>query len=124
MRTWLNGRVPERHSGGVGSTPAVRTNSRASTRSRASSSIIAWEADLVTAPRRKRGEVGSKPTPGTNLRGQHKGADDPCKIVAVGALPTVSTKSFPSSHLGEGGRLLTGEGRFETCGGSHFAAVV
>ena len=24
-RTWLNGRVPERHSGGVGSTPAVRT---------------------------------------------------------------------------------------------------
>ena len=26
-RTWLNGRVPERHSGGVGSTPAVRANS-------------------------------------------------------------------------------------------------
>jgi hypothetical protein len=25
-RTWLNGRVPERHSGGVGSTPAVRAN--------------------------------------------------------------------------------------------------
>src|SRR3954470_11720080 len=53
-RTWLNGRVPERHSGGAGSTPAVRTN------------LLAWEADLVTAPRRKRGEVGSKPTPGTN----------------------------------------------------------
>jgi putative endonuclease len=31
-RTWLNGRVPERHSGGVGSTPAVRTNSRAQSR--------------------------------------------------------------------------------------------
>jgi hypothetical protein len=29
-------------------------------------------------------------------------------------------QSFPSSHLGEGCRLLTGEGRFETCGGSHF----
>src|SRR4029077_3302902 len=27
-RTWLNGRVPERHSGDVGSTPAVRTNSK------------------------------------------------------------------------------------------------
>src|ERR1700689_2732907 len=25
---------------------------------------------------------------------------------------------FPSSHLGEGCRLLTGEGRFESCGGS------
>jgi hypothetical protein len=31
-----------------------------------------------------------------------------------------STRIFPSSHLGEGCRLLTGEGRFETCGGSHF----
>src|SRR5262245_8771423 len=40
-RTWLNGRVPERHSGGVGSTPAVR----------ASSHKQAWVADLVTAPR-------------------------------------------------------------------------
>ena len=38
--------------------------------------------------------------------GQHKGADDPCKIVAVGALPTGSTNSFPPSHLGEGGRLF------------------
>lgn len=47
-------------------------------------------------------------------RGQHKGADDPCKIVAVGALPTVSTKSFQLSHLGEGCRLLTGEGWFES----------
>jgi len=28
---------------------------------------LAWEVDLVTAPRRKRGEVGSKPTPGTSL---------------------------------------------------------
>ncbi len=27
-------------------------------------------------------------------------------------------KKFPSSHLGEGCRLLTGEGRFESCGGS------
>ena len=85
---------------------------------------IAWEADLVTAPRRKRGEVGSKPTPGTNFRGQHKGADDPCKIVAVGALPTVSTNSFPSSHLGEGGRLLTGEAWFEPRGGSQYAPFV
>jgi hypothetical protein len=35
-------------------------------------------------------------TPGvkSNIRGQHKGADDLCKIVAVGALPTVST-NFP-----------------------------
>src|SRR5207253_1794809 len=37
----------------------------------------------------------------------------------VAALPTVSTNSFPSSHLGEGGRLLTGEAWFETRGGSH-----
>jgi hypothetical protein len=28
---------------------------------------FAWEANLVKAPRRKRGEVGSKPTPGTIL---------------------------------------------------------
>src|SRR5580704_4314365 len=27
-------------------------------------------------------------------------------------------EKFPSSHLGEGCRLLTGEGRFESCGGS------
>jgi hypothetical protein len=27
------------------------------------------------------------------LRGQHKGADDPCKIVVAGALPAVSTNS-------------------------------
>src|ERR1700689_5687205 len=27
-------------------------------------------------------------------------------------------KKFPSSHLGEGCQLLTGEGRFESCGGS------
>lgn len=27
---------------------------------------IAWEANLVKAPRRRRGEVGSKPTPGTS----------------------------------------------------------
>ena len=32
----------------------------------------------------------------TPIRGQHKGAGDPCKIVAVGALPTVSTNLFPS----------------------------
>src|SRR5712671_3293927 len=68
----------------------------------------------------------SNRAPATNSRtsgpswGQHKGADDPCKIVVVGALPTVSTNSFPSSHLGEGGRLLTGEAWFETRGGSHF----
>src|SRR5436190_20966817 len=67
----------------------------------------------------------SNRAPATNSRtsgpswGQHKGADDPCKIVVVGALPTVSTNSFPSSHLGEGGRLLTGEAWFETRGGSH-----
>lgn len=30
------------------------------------------------------------------IRGQHKGADDPCKIVEVGALPTVSTNSGPA----------------------------
>jgi hypothetical protein len=36
MRAWLKGRVPERHSGGAGSIPAVRTN--------------AWEANLVKAP--------------------------------------------------------------------------
>src|SRR3984957_73673 len=32
--------------------------------------------------------------------------------------PTNILKIFPSSHLGEGCRLLTGEGRFESCGGS------
>jgi hypothetical protein len=31
---------------------------------------------------------------------------------------TNSLEIFPSSHLGEGCRLLTGEGRFESCGGS------
>ena len=35
-------------------------------------------------------------------------------------LRRVFLKIFPSSHLGEGCRLLTGEGRFEACGGSHF----
>ena len=44
----------------------------------------------------------------TPIRGRHKGADDPCKIVAVGALPTVSTKSFRSSALGVCIRLLIG----------------
>jgi hypothetical protein len=50
-----------------------------------------------------------------------------CKQDVVGSIPSGSTKFsdkssniFPSSHLGEGCRLLTGEGRFETCGGSHF----
>jgi hypothetical protein len=31
---------------------------------------------------------------------------------------------FPQSHLGEGGRLLTGEGAFESCCGSQHGAVV
>jgi hypothetical protein len=48
----------------------------------------------------------------------HKGAFDPCKIEAAGAVPALSTISFPSSHLGEGTRLLTGAARFETVGGS------
>jgi hypothetical protein len=38
----------------MGSIPVGRTNSE-----------FAWEANLVKAPRRSRGEVGSKPTPGT-----------------------------------------------------------
>ena len=50
----------------------------------------------------------------------HKGAVDPCKIDAAGAVPALSTISFPSSHLGEGARLLTGVARFETVGGSQF----
>ena len=50
----------------------------------------------------------------------HKGAVDPCKIDAAGAVPAFSTISFPSSHLGEGARLLTGVARFETVGGSQF----
>jgi hypothetical protein len=48
-----------------------------------------------------------------------------CKQEVVGSIPSGSTKLrnkyseiFPSSHLGEGCRLLTGEGRFESCGGS------
>jgi hypothetical protein len=70
-RTWLNGRVPGRHPGGVGSTPAVRANPHMIPKSGSHFSewIMrkpnAWEANLVKAPRRKRGEVGSKPTPGT-----------------------------------------------------------
>lgn len=52
----------------------------------------------------------------------HKGAFDPCKIEAAGAVPALSTISFPSSHLGEGARLLTGVARFETVGGSQFLA--
>ena len=50
----------------------------------------------------------------------HKGAFDPCKIEEAGAVPALSTISFPSSHLGEGTRLLTGVARFETVGGSQF----
>jgi hypothetical protein len=50
----------------------------------------------------------------------HKGAVDPCKIDAAGAIPALSTISFPSSHLGEGARLLTGVARFETVDGSQF----
>ena len=33
-------------------------------------------------------------------------------------LHQIQRQIFPSSHLGEGCRLLTGEGRFESCGGS------
>ena len=33
-------------------------------------------------------------------------------------LHQIAQRIFPSSHLGEGCRLLTGEGRFESCGGS------
>jgi hypothetical protein len=85
---------------------------------------LARKADLVTAPRRNRGEVGSKPTPGTslraealrpagqpvegcppklgeggsicgpNIRGTHKCAGMPCKQVRRGALPRCST-NFP-----------------------------
>ena len=50
----------------------------------------------------------------------HKGAVDPCKIDAAGAVPALSTISFPSSHLGEGTRLLTGVARFETVDGNQF----
>ena len=53
----------------------------------------------------------------------HKGAFDPCKIEAAGAVPALSTISFPSSHLGEGTRLLTGIARFETVGGSQFLSA-
>jgi hypothetical protein len=58
-----------------------------------------------------------------SFRGQHKGAGDPCKIAVRGALPRVSTRLFPSSHLGEGGRLLTGEAWFEATDGSHLRDV-
>jgi hypothetical protein len=44
-----------------------------------------------------------------NFRGQHKGADDPCKIVAVGALPTVST-SLRSPKPASFGRQAKSEG--------------
>lgn len=52
----------------------------------------------------------------------HKGAVDPCKIDTAGAVPALSTISFPSSHLGEGARLLTGVARFETVDGSQFTS--
>ena len=72
---------------------------------------IARKANLVKAPRRKRGERGSKPRPSTilpsNYWGKHKGADDPCKIVARGALPRCSTNFFRSGALGVRARLLT-----------------
>ena len=48
--------------------------------------------------------------------GQHKGADDPCKIVAAGALPAVSTISRSSNR--QDIRLLTGESWFESSSGS------
>src|SRR5215510_14851861 len=38
---------------------------------------------------------GFESRPQLHLWGQHKGADDPCKIVAAGALPAVSTR-FPA----------------------------
>src|SRR5689334_9950904 len=76
-----------------------------------------WEANLVKAPHRKCGEVGSKPTPGTNhgtiaqsgehpprtremrvrfplappFRGQSWMTGDPCKIAALGSIPCGST---------------------------------
>src|SRR5262249_643601 len=60
---------------------------------------------------------GLETYPGRQSWGQHKGADDPCKIVAVGALPTVSTISFPIVQR-QDARLLTGESRFESWSGS------
>jgi hypothetical protein len=56
----------------------------------------AWEADLVTAPRRSRGEVGSKPTPGTKSSSIVQWQDT---------------------------RLLTGQSRFESWSGSQTAHV-
>jgi hypothetical protein len=42
-----------------------------------------------------------------------------CRRFNSGWLHQFQRQIFPSSHLGEGCRLLTGEGRFESCGGSH-----
>jgi hypothetical protein len=87
-RTWLNGRVPERHSGGVGSTPAVRANAQ---------SKIAWEANLVKASRRKRGEVGSKPTPGANQRDDSSiGRASALQAGDAGSIPAHSTNAVGS----------------------------
>lgn len=47
-----------------------------------------------------------------------------CKQAELGSIPRYSTNSFSQSHLGEGGRLLTGEGTFESCCESQCAAIV
>jgi hypothetical protein len=53
------------------------------------------------------------------FRGKQRAAVDPCKIDVRSSTLRCSTISFPSSHLGEGAPLLTEEGTFESCGGSH-----
>jgi hypothetical protein len=64
-------------------TPAkgVRFSSSAPIHATLFGSTIAWEANLVKASRRKREEVGSKPTPGTSLRRCAASAGKPTKAV-------------------------------------------
>ena len=56
---------------------------------------------------------------GHHFGGRQRAAVDPCKIDVRSSTLRCSTISFPSSHLGEGAPLLTEEGTFESCGGSH-----
>ena len=72
---------------------------------------FARKADLVTAPRRKRGEVGSKPTPSASFQTDgmiaQQGEPPPRKRQTWVRVPLVPPVSFPSGEQGARGCLLS-----------------
>jgi hypothetical protein len=69
----------------------------------------AWEANLVKAPRRRRGEVGSKPTPGTSFRNQQSGVRDRSFIaLRLRQLITDVCSSRDDSSIGRAPALQAG----------------